>query len=467
MHTETTEDRGSWADLLRGSNGAISLVLAGGVALYAITVYVIGALLPALTAELGAGELYAWVNTAYLTASVLASAMTGRVSIRLGTRGAYTLAFLLFAAGSLIITLAPAMSIVVAGRFVQGLGGGFLAALAYVSISALLPRAVWTRATVLITAMWAIGGIAGPALGGAFAAAGTWRAAFIILTVAAGVLGTLALLVIRVPRNPDAAVPGLAAASLALIVAGAVLFSVATLFSGLVQGAVIAAGVLALVLFVAVDVRAASPLLPAMTFRRGSQLRWVYLVIGLLAGSVMIEAFVPLFAHEIGNVPALPAGYLGAVPSLGWTIAEVFSAMIHGERARLRARTVAPFLTVAGLIGFALVSGTLDGGAVLTGWIVSLALIGIGVGLGFPHLSVAAMSAVEGEEEGALAAAGVSTVQLLSNTIVTALAGILLGTTVAGLTSAQVVSGGLAILVAVTIPAALLIARRLRTPAHR
>ncbi|WP_030143234.1 MFS transporter, partial [Mycetocola saprophilus] len=463
MHTETSEEHGTWADLFRGGAGPISLVLAGGVALYALTVYVTGALLPALSAELHGVELYAWVNTAYLTASVLASALSGRASIRLGTRGAYLIGFGLFALGSVIIMLAPAMLVVVAGRLVQGLGGGFLAALAYVSISALLPRRVWTRATVLITAMWAIGGVAGPALGGAFASAGVWREAFLILTIAAVLLGLMALIVIRAPRPEAAGMPGLAVGSLVLVVVAAVLFSIATVVIGGWQILAVVLGALALVLFVVVEKRAGSALLPAMTFRRGSNLKWVYLVAGLIGGSVMIESFVPLFAQEIGNVPALPAGYLGAVPSLGWTVAEIFSAMIAGTRARLRARTIAPFITVAGLAGFALVSGTLDGVGVLIGWIVTLALVGIGVGIGFPHLSVAAMSSVEGEEEQAAAASGVSTVQLLSNAIVTALAGILLGTSVAGLTSAQVVSGGLAILVAVSIPAALLVARRLRT----
>ena len=56
-------------------------------------------------------------------------------------------------------------------------------------------------------------------------------------------------------------------------------------------------------------------------------------------------------------------------------------------------------------------------------WVVMLLIAGIGIGLAFPHLSVAAMSSSDDETEGAKAAAAVSTTQLIAFTLTSAIAG--------------------------------------------
>ena len=177
MTTQASSTPARWRHLFSGGAGRVSVVLAGGVALYAITVYLVGALLPAIARELDGEALYAWVNTAFLTTSIAASASAGVLSRRLGLRVTYVIAFALFAGGALIVLTAPSMAAVIAGRAIQGLCGGSLAALAYVSINALLPRALWGRATALITAMCGIGGIVGPAIGGLFGEGSAWRSA--------------------------------------------------------------------------------------------------------------------------------------------------------------------------------------------------------------------------------------------------------------------------------------------------
>ncbi|MCR2273863.1 hypothetical protein NSX50_24720, partial [Salmonella enterica] len=69
---------GSWGELFSPDNLPAALILAGGVAMYAINVYVTAALLPSATAEIGGGQYYAWVATAFLTASVISSMLVNR-----------------------------------------------------------------------------------------------------------------------------------------------------------------------------------------------------------------------------------------------------------------------------------------------------------------------------------------------------------------------------------------------------
>lgn len=70
------------------------------------------------------------------------------------------------------------MPIMLAGRFVQGLGGGLVFALAYTLVHLVLPRGLWGRAMGLVSAAWGIGTFAGPALGGTFAELEHWRLAY-------------------------------------------------------------------------------------------------------------------------------------------------------------------------------------------------------------------------------------------------------------------------------------------------
>ena len=59
-----------------------------------------------------------------------------------------------------------------------GVAGGLLAGLGYAVIRAALPQALWTRASALVSAMWGVATIVGPATGGLFAQFGLWRWAF-------------------------------------------------------------------------------------------------------------------------------------------------------------------------------------------------------------------------------------------------------------------------------------------------
>ena len=111
------------------------------------------------------------------------------------------------------------MEVLLAGRVVQGAAGGLLAGLGYAVINAALPQSLWTRASALVSAMWGVGTLVGPAAGGLFAQFGSWRWAFgalAILTVAMAVLVPIALPAQRAATSAaDAAVehPGVVAAA--------------------------------------------------------------------------------------------------------------------------------------------------------------------------------------------------------------------------------------------------------------
>jgi MFS family permease len=115
----------------------------------------------------------------------------------LGPRGACLAALAVFSAGSVGCALALSMPWMLAGRTVQGLGGGLLAALSYGLIQLVFAQRLWPRAVALVSGMWGVATLCGPAVGGLFAQAGHWRWAFWFLLPVAAAQALLVLVQLR------------------------------------------------------------------------------------------------------------------------------------------------------------------------------------------------------------------------------------------------------------------------------
>ncbi|WP_286145934.1 MFS transporter [Shigella sp. FC1967] len=172
------KEEASWGMLLHGKNSLKSLALAGGVALHAINVYITITTLPSIVRDIGGLNLYAWNTTVFILASILSSALTSRLLSAFAPRNSYLFATICFLIGSVICATAPSMQILLLGRFVQGAGGGMLLALAYSLVRVMFPQPLWSRAMALMSSMWGISTLLGPALGGIFAEYDVWRGAF-------------------------------------------------------------------------------------------------------------------------------------------------------------------------------------------------------------------------------------------------------------------------------------------------
>ena len=419
-----TREPGSWRELLGSRYAAVSAVLAGGVLVEASNVYLTTSLLPTIVADIGGAEYYAWTMTSFLVASVITSMLVSRLLTTRGAVTSYVLAFLLFTAGTVICAISPAMTTLLVGRAVQGLGGGLLAGLGYALIQRALPERLWARGAALVSAMWGVGNVLGPAVGGLFGQLGAWRLAFAVLAAVA--LALVALAVRAIPRTETgpSATP-VPFGSLVLLTASVAAVSVASIVSGIATALAIAVGVVLVAWFVRHERSARTSVLPKVAFERRSPLRWVYVTVVALAFGIGTEAFIPLFGQQIGALPPLAAGFLGAALSLGWSVVQVFSANAATARS-VRALVIAgPAVLAAGLVGYGALQHTMPAGVVVAAWFAVLFVAGSGIGMAFPHLTVAALGATDDEEEGAKAAAGINTVLIIASAFSTAAAGVL------------------------------------------
>jgi MFS family permease len=340
----------------------------------------------------------------------------------------------LFGIGIALCAVAPSMEFLLLGRVVQGAAGGLLAGLGYAVISSALPQSLWTKASALVSAMWGVGTLVGPAAGGLFAQLGSWRWAFGLLAVLTAAMA--ALVPFALPgREPDPERPPadrIPVWSLLLLGAAALTISVAGIPRNVALTAgLLASGVMLVAVFVVVDHRTSASVLPAMAFRPGP-LKWIYLTLGVLMAATMADMYVPLFGQRLAHLVPVAAGFLSVSLAVGWTVSEIISASLTNARVIVRVVAGAPLLMAVGL-GIAAVSQFEDAsGLVIAVWVVALLITGTGVGVAWPHLSAWAMGSSDDPAEGRTAAAAINTVQLICGAFGAGLAGIVVNLTDTG-----------------------------------
>lgn len=403
-------------------------MLAGGVALYATNEFLTISLMPSAVADIGGQRFYAWVTTVYLVGSVIAATTVHPVLMRLGPRVSYALGLSVFGIGSLGCAVAPSMEILLVGRTVQGAAGGMLAGLGYAVINTALPSALWTKASALVSAMWGVGTLVGPAAGGLFAQYSSWRWAFGVLVVLTTAMSLLVPLALPGRRDAEGAesrqrvrIPFW---SLLLLGAAALLVSIAGIPHDVrATAGLVAAGFVLVGLFLVVDRRTSASVLPPSAFGKGP-LKWIYLTLGVMMAATMVDMYVPLFGQRLAHLAPVAAGFLGAGLAIGWTLAEITSASLIRHRVIVRAVAVAPAVMATGLAIGALTQHENASPALVAAWAVGLIISGAGIGMAWPHLSAWAMSKVDDPAEGPAAAAAINTVQVISAAFGAALAGV-------------------------------------------
>ncbi|HYW58574.1 MAG TPA: MFS transporter [Polaromonas sp.] len=415
-----------WMALLTGANAVRTLALAGGVALHAVNLYIGTTILPSVVRDIGGLDYYAWNTALFVIASIISAALASQLLEKFGPRAAYVAGALVFALGSLACALAPSMPVMLGGRFVQGFGGGLLLALPYAMIRLVYDEALWPRAIAVLSGMWGVATLLGPAIGGVFAQMDAWRLAFGSLVPAAGLFTLLALAVIP-GRDTREKVPSpvpwvqlvLLASAVIAVSAGSVSRDAVWNIAGVLSAALLAASLFA------VEKRASTRLLPKDALRGGAALGALYVTMALLAVTVTCtEIFAPLFFQVLHAKSPLASGYLAAIMSAGWTLGSVMSSGATGGRITLAIRT-APAVALASMLALAAWVPTPSNGSwqVLVPICLAMLALGFAVGIAWPHLSTRVLQiAPPGEEN--LAASSIMTVQLFATAMGAALAGL-------------------------------------------
>jgi MFS family permease len=320
------------------------------------------------------------------------------------------------------------------GRTLQGAAGGLLAGLGYALITTTLPRVLWTRASALVSAMWGVATVVGPAAGGLFAQFGLWRWAFGVMAVLSLAMGLLVPLVLPAGHaDPDRATSALQVPvwSVLLLSAAALTVSIAQISTSVaLTAALLAVSVILIVVFVYVDRRVAVKVLPPSMFGPGP-LKWIYLALAVLMISAMVDMYVPLFGQRLAHLVPVVAGFLGAALAIGWAVSELLSASLKSGKVVNRVVMAAPLVIAVGLILTAVGQVENAPASLVVVWALALTLTGAGIGAGWPHLSAWAMQSVD-EKEGAAAGAAINTIEVIAGAFGAGLAGVVVNSAQGG-----------------------------------
>jgi MFS family permease len=397
-----------WGALLAPQWALQLTVLLGGVLLHSMNVLLTATVLPSIVIGVGGADLMSWPTTAFLASSIVAATGTGALTVAVGSRSAFCVGAAIYCTGSLMCALATSMPLVIAGRFVQGFGGGLLSALAYVLVRYLFPAELWARVFGLIAAVWGVSVLVGPLVGGIFASYGFWRGAFLAVAALAALLSILAPRILPAAaaggRTPVGQLPVL---RVVLVCSAIAALSMATIASGLASKVVlIAAAIVGMIQALRIDRASAAPLLPREAFSLRSPAGaglWMVLLLSMATSPLPI--FGPLFLQRLYGLDPLTAGYMVAGSSLAWTLAALAVASLS-EGWATRLAVAGPLVMGVGLLGV----GALMPSGPVAALLAPIALIGGGIGACWAFIAQRIMGgASHGEED--IAAASVATVQ--------------------------------------------------------
>ncbi|WP_424949812.1 MFS transporter [Deinococcus sp.] len=359
----------------------------------------VATVLPTVAEALSGLRLYGWSFSAFFVGFMISTVALGGWADRIGPTRPYLAAMLCFGAGLLVAGLAPSMAVFIAGRAIQGFGGGGVIAVTYLSINRGYPDELRARVLALLSSAWVLPGLVGPSLASALAALLSWRGVFLGLLPLLALAALLSLPALRriapVPaEGTDTPVHASRLRAVCLAAAGLVLG-----LAALGQKTWLPALGLGLA-GVALALPALGSLFGPGAYRLRRPLDAGFAVrLGLTFGFFGSEALIPLSLQHLRGLTPWQSGLALTGAALVWSACSITHSRID-ERTRGRYR---PLITGLGTALIALSLG-LTGlliHAPLPVWTIGLAWALGGAGMGFAfqaHTLVVLRSAPAGQE---------------------------------------------------------------------
>ncbi|GAA2143843.1 MFS transporter [Kitasatospora kazusensis] len=413
-------DPGESGGVLSGPYRALTLGIVSVVLLLAFEATAVNTAMPVAARQLDGLGLYAFAFSGYFTSTLFALVVSGQWCDRRGPMAPLFTGIAVFAAGLVVAGTAVDMWLFVAGRAVQGLGGGLVIVALYVVVGRAFPERLRPSVFAAFSAAWVLPSIVGPVVSGAVTQHLGWRWVFLAVPVL-----VLLPLVVMGPalRRSERAQPS--AVGVAVDRGRTGLAATAALGAGLLQYAGQRLDLLGLVPAVAgagLLLPAVVRLLPPGTLRAARGLPTVILLRGVAAGAFFAaEAFIPLMMVTRRGLSPTMAGLTLTSGGLSWALGSWLQGRPAAERHREALIRSGFVLTAVAIAGAALV--LIPAAPV---WLAAAAWAvgGVGMGLAVASISVLMMK-LSAPEEAGLNSASLQMSDALGNVLLIGLAGVL------------------------------------------
>ncbi|MFD1936507.1 MFS transporter [Nonomuraea mangrovi] len=360
----------------------------------------VGVVMPAISRELDALDLYGMSFSAFLIAGLFANVVAGLWSDRKGHALPFVAGVGLFVVGMALAGAAGNKELFVLARVVQGLGGGSTIVAIYVMIARVYPPEARGKVFAGLSAAWVVPAMVGPAVAGLVADSVGWR--WVFYGICPLVVPALVMLLPALRQSsheaaepePGAALRILSAAATAAG-AGLLLFGIDKLHAAPLAGALETVGGLALLAI------GLPRLLPRGALRLARGLPTTIMMRGMYSAAFFgVNSFIPLVLIQVQHFGTTQAGIALTTGALGWSTGSYLqSRRAHAPEKLLRLGATAVLFGV--LLTMLTALPSFSGWIAVPAWIVA----GLGMGIAVTTVSVTMMKQSPEAEQGKNSAA--------------------------------------------------------------
>jgi EmrB/QacA subfamily drug resistance transporter len=391
----TLSSRARWLALYVLCLGDLMIVLDGTI---------VNVALPSIKDDLGLSETsLAWVVNAYLLTFGGFLLLGGRLGDLFGQRRMFLIGISLFTAASLACGVATSQEQLVVSRAVQGLGGALVSAVALSLVMTLFTeQADRAKAMGIFGFVLSGGGVAGVLLGGVLTDVLNWHWIFLVNIPVGALVFVLSLRLL--PAVPAMAGGGRLDLAGALTITGSLMLAVYAIVNGNETGwtsgetlGLLGAALALLALFLALEARITTPLVPLGLFRNRNVSAANGVGILMAAGLFAYFFFSALYLQRVLGYTPLEVGFAYLPSMVIWGASSLYSdklVMRFGIKPPLVAGLA---LMTLSLLLFARAPAQ---GDFLVDVLPATLAVGLGAGIGFNPILLAAMSGVAPQEAG-------------------------------------------------------------------
>ncbi|MGD1217645.1 DHA2 family efflux MFS transporter permease subunit [Streptomyces krungchingensis] len=310
-----------------------------GMLLAALDQTIVSTALPTIVSDLGGLEHLSWVVTAYLLASTAATPLWGKLGDQYGRKKLFQTAIVIFLIGSALCGMAQNMGELIGFRALQGLGGGGLMVLSMAIVGDIVSPRERGKYQGLFGAVFGATSVLGPLLGGLFTEHLSWRWVFYV-NLPVGVVALVVIaVVLHIPAKAARHVIDylgtflIAAVATCLVLVASLGGTTWSWSSPQIVGLAVLGVALAFV-FVAVERRAAEPVLPLKLF--GIRTFTLSAVISFIVGFAMFGAmtYLPTFLQVVQGVSPTWSGVHMLPMVFGLLVSSTFSGQVVSRTGR-------------------------------------------------------------------------------------------------------------------------------------
>ncbi|KIL35048.1 MFS transporter [Cohnella kolymensis] len=359
----------------------------------AINQTIVSTAMPRIIAILGGMEYYTWVITIYMLTSTIATVLVGKLSDIYGRKPFILAGIIFFIIGAFLTGFSTDIFQLIAYRGIQGIGAGIIMASAFTAVGDLFAPRERGKWTGIMMAVFGFSSVLGPTLGGWLIDNMDWQWLFWIF-LPLGVVAFILILTLfpKVERKAGEKIDYSGSLFLSLTITALLLgFSWAgTKYDwGSVQViGLFAAAAVCLVIFLFIETKATSPVLPLALFR--NDIVTLSNIIGFIMNAGMMGAliYLPFFVQGVEGISPTYSGYVTMPMSIAMVIVStVIGRWITKTGKYKRYAVLGMPVMICGMLIMAYMNSVPLA-------VVAMIVFGIGLGMGMPVFSLTVQNAV-------------------------------------------------------------------------